>query len=523
MEVHPGMSFYNDVQDASDLVTKTLESANHLTPLHIPPGPVISPERYEELRETFQLCKPVMKGGQESPAYQLMFPESHRKYEPPYKFNHEHHCYDNVKDAPQRLPDLTENSVQCIKDAKNKTSGTYLVENRYRPFHPYIHGSTDIKGNLQRNKGADGPFNINGEVRGQHGSYMISQFAEENGTSYDPNASSTESSKLAVKPPELDISYRAANMLENVKKALWLTTYKRDYTDTGSMNPLLLDDYDAKIIGRATGELGKDVELRESFPSVTTQVRPLEGRIARELQGRPCHISDSNPQHQDSSDVHGPPLHCINNLVVWNNSKTSPGAFQQDLGVDRWAMRRREYLLQDQIQPQIAYQGEISQLKTPPQNKYRKITDTWKTDKLYQRQLAVPPEPEPLLKTADSIYYEDLPPSRLNAYIVWHHPVILSKPGPKNVCFRKPMDKQDPSLASDLKVIPVIPSLPGWIPNCGVARPQTKLLDIQYSFSKGDAIKRLSDLTRGGVRDLRDHDREGKRHKFQGTHSYYYH
>lgn len=27
------------------------------------------------------------------------------------------------------------------------------------------------------------------------------------------------------------------------------------------MNPLLLDDYDSKLIGRATGEFGKDVEL----------------------------------------------------------------------------------------------------------------------------------------------------------------------------------------------------------------------------------------------------------------------
>ncbi|KAH0627379.1 hypothetical protein JD844_003003 [Phrynosoma platyrhinos] len=430
MEVHPGMSFYNDVQDATALVTKTLESANHLTPLHIPPGPVISPERYEELRETFELCKPVMKGRQESAEYPLTFPESHRKYEPPYKFNHEHHYYGNVKDTPLRLPDLPENSVPCVKAAKNKPPGTCLVENRYRPFHPYIHGSNDITGNLQRNEGADGRFNINGE--------------------------------------------------------------------------------------------------RESFPSATSQVRPLEGRIARALQGKPCHISD--PQQQDCSDVHSPPLHYTNNSSiprcseeVWNNSKTSPGAFQQDPDVDSEAIRRSEYLLQDQIQPQIAYQGEISQVKKSPQNKFRKITDTWKTDKLYQRQLAVPPEPEPSLKPADSIYYEDLPPSRINTYIVWHHPVILSKPGPKDVCFRKPMDKRDPPLAPGVKDIPVIPSFPAWIPNCGVARPQTKLLDIQNSFSKGDAIKRLNDLTRGGVRDLRDHDREGRRHKFQGTHAYFYH
>ncbi|XP_061441660.1 sperm-associated microtubule inner protein 4 [Rhineura floridana] len=507
MEVHPGMSYYNDVQDGTALVTKTLESTTHLTPLHIPPGPPVPSDRYEELRETFQLCKPVLKGGQESGGSEPMLPESHRIYEPPYKFEHEHNYYGNTRDAPLRY----------VKYKLPATQGTLLVAGRYRPFHPYVHGNVDITGGASRNEGADEPFDINTnavERPGQHGSFHVSQFGDGNDQAYDPN-----SPKSGFKPPQLDISPRAANMLENAKKALWLTTYKRNYTGRGSMNPLLLDDYDYKVIGRTTGELGKDVELRESFPSDASQVRPLDGRIARSLQGRQFHIS--NPQLQDSANIYMLVPHCTDNLVTCRHSEGVPSRSQCP-ETDSGANRRTEYFLENLIHPQVDYQRENSQGKKLPRNRFWKITDTWKIENLYQRQLAVPPDPELLIKPADSIYYEDLPPSHLNKYIVWHHPVSLSKPALTHLSCEKPDDRLDFQCAPSLKEIVTSSQFPEWIPNCGVSRPQTKLLDMQDSFRKGEAIKRLSDLTRGGVRDLRDHNRQGRRHQFYGIHAHFF-
>ncbi|XP_072859404.2 sperm-associated microtubule inner protein 4 [Pogona vitticeps] len=531
MEVHPGMSFYNNVHDGTALITKTLESTHDLTPLHIPPGPPISPERYEELREHFQLCKPVLKAGQESGGREPMLPESHRNYEPPYRFHHKHHYYGNTQDAPLRLPGMSENTDRDMNYAKYKSPGTLLVEGRYRPFHPYVHCNTDIRGSSPKNEAAGEPFDINRQTRGwpgEHGAFHVSQFAEGNDWAYNPEVPVAWAPKSTLKPPELDISSRAANMLENVKQALWLSTYKRDFSGRGPLNPLLLDDYDAKLIGRVTGELGKYVELRESFPSGTSQVRPLEGRIARALQGRQRPILD--PQQQDSPGVHRPPLHSYReHLVVLKDSegakncgKTSLSSFQHDPNASGlW--RRNMYFLPNHIKLHIDYPKESTEDKKLPCNRFQKITDTWKTENLYQRQLAIPPEPEPTVKPADPIYYEDLEPSRLNRYIVWHHPVSLSKPGPPDLCFEKPAEIPDPSLTSHPKAISTLPSFPKWIPNCGVAHPQTKLLDIQDSFSKSDAIKRLNDLRRGGLRDLRDHDREGKRHTFQGTHAHFLH
>ncbi|XP_053118089.1 uncharacterized protein C7orf31 homolog isoform X2 [Hemicordylus capensis] len=461
-----------------------------------------------------------------------MLPESHRNYEPPYKFDHEHLYYGSTRDAPVRLPDLPENSVKCASRPEHKLpiQSTHLVESRYRPFHPYIHAcrNLNIRGNAYRSEDASKPLEINMEATRWPGQYRCYHLSQSPGQGNDPNASPVKVPKSAWKPAELNISARAVNMLANVKKSLWLSTYKRDYTGTGPMNPLLLDDYDAKVIGRATGELGKDIELRQTFPSRTSQVRPLEGRIARFLQDRLPHAE--NTQQQDSVDVHFiqgmPPLQDTNNSAIGSYSggvlscgEILPKALQQHPNTENRTKRRNENLLQNQSQGD--YQGGSGFL---PGEGFRKITDTWKTEHLYQRQLTVPPEPEELLKPPDPIYYEDLKPSRLDKYIVWDNPVSLSKPGVEHLCYEKHGNLQDLQYASDLQDITDSRASPGWLPNCGVERPQTKLLDIQDSFTKTDTIKRFYELSRGGIRDLREHDREGKKHRFQGViHAYLFH
>ncbi|KAL8165322.1 UNVERIFIED_CONTAM: hypothetical protein K2H54_039326 [Gekko kuhli] len=278
------------------------------------------------------------------------------------------------------------------------------------------------------------------------------------------------------------------------------------------MNPLLLDDHDVKTIGRATGELGVNVDLRETFPSHTSQVRPLEGRIARLLQNRRPLLS--GPREQESSLVHMPPLqHTPDSVIrgfsegVLSCGEVLPIPVQQCPNTENGTKRWNEYFAQKRL----------------PWNKFQKITDTWKTESLYLRQLAVPPDPDSDLKPTDSIYYEDLKPSRLDKYIVWHHPVILNKPASTDLNYGKHGNLQDLEFASSTEDIPPRNLLPEWIPNCGVARPQTSLLDIQDFYTKTDTIKRLNDLTRGGIRDLRDHDRKGRRHKFYGFHAHYLH
>ncbi|XP_077159537.1 sperm-associated microtubule inner protein 4 [Paroedura picta] len=521
MEVYPMLSYYNDVQDGTALITKTIETTNHLTPLHIPPGPPLLPDRYEELRDTFQLCKPVLKSGQKYGGSEPMLPETHRNYEPPYIFDNKHDYYNSTQYAPLRLPRLPDNSAEDTSSKYKlplRVPGTSLVESRFHPFHPYVHPSEPdnvYTGGKPDRYDEDGskPLDMHKKAWSGKNGHVYLPGIEQHHPAYDSNA--PEFPKSTFKIPELNISARAANMLENVKKALWLSSYKRDFTGTGSMNPLLLDDHDVKTIGRATGELGINVDLRETFPSHNSQVRPLEGRIARLLQNRRPLLS--GPQQQESSIVHMPPLqHTPDSVIrgfsegVLSCGEVLPIPVQQCPNTENGTERRKAYLAQ----------------KRSPWNKFQKITDTWKTDSLYLRQLAVPPDPDLDLKPTESIYYEDLKPSHLDKYIVWHHPAILSKPASTDLNYGKHGNLQDLKFASspeDPEDTPPRSLTPGWIPNCGVARPQTNLLDIQDSYTKTDAIKSLYDLTRGGIRDLRDHDQKGRRHKFYEFHAYFFH
>ncbi|XP_013909806.1 PREDICTED: uncharacterized protein C7orf31 homolog [Thamnophis sirtalis] len=326
-----------------------------------------------------------------------------------------------------------------------------------------------------------------------------------------------ETPKSTFQPPEPDLSPRAANILENVKKALWLSAYKRDYTGRGRMNPLQLDDYDAKLIGRTTGELGKSVDLKESLHSDMSQVRPLEGRIARVLQRRKSHH-----QHPHATENYESPLHSRDHCSINWHSEGMHNSGKAPLSPPK-VSQRDNYLLNNWIQSETACQEENSQDKKLLSNRFRKITDTWKTDQLYHRQITVSPEPDPILKPAESVYYEDLQPSHLNRYIVWHNPAILSKPATISTQLKcERCSKPDSECASSVgEIITSCNPSSDWMPNCGMVRPQTKLLDIQDSFTKGEAIKYLNDLTRRGLRDLRDHDRYGRKHKFQGIHAFF--
>lgn len=207
-----------------------------------------------------------------------------------------------------------------------------------------------------------------------------------------------------------------------------------------------------------------------------------------------------------------------------NCADLSLGPLQQNPELRSKAEKWVETLLQHKNQPP-EYREERYQEKKLPWNNFRKITDTWKTERLYQRQLAAPPDPAPLnLKPDETIYYEDLDPSRLNRRIVWHNPFSLSKPSTEEyICFPTPDNKQDLQRTSKLQDTETSTSFPEWIPNCGVVKPLNKLFEIQDGFSKNDAVNHLQELGKGGLRDLRDHDREGRRHKIQGINCRVFH
>ncbi|XP_057274322.1 uncharacterized protein C7orf31 homolog [Pezoporus wallicus] len=91
------------------------------------------------------------------------------------------------------------------------------------------------------------------------------------------------------------------NMVQNTERALGITAYSQDFTGRAPMNPLILDNYHVKAVGKLTGELGEDVELKEIFLPSLPQVGPLEGCTVYLLQGQCPNESILQEQCSDAS------------------------------------------------------------------------------------------------------------------------------------------------------------------------------------------------------------------------------
>ncbi|KAM6909675.1 sperm-associated microtubule inner protein 4 [Xenentodon cancila] len=75
---------------------------------------------------------------------------------------------------------------------------------------------------------------------------------------------------------DLSLSERTSNMLRNLEKTLWLTSYQMHYTGSGPANPLKIDDFREKI-SDLTGIHSHSAPLRErSYPVFVTS-KPKQG------------------------------------------------------------------------------------------------------------------------------------------------------------------------------------------------------------------------------------------------------
>ncbi|KFV82106.1 Uncharacterized protein C7orf31, partial [Struthio camelus australis] len=434
---------------------------------------------------------------------------------------------------------------------------TGVEASHHQPFHPNIPTKAfDVivlrktKGNPYRHEVVSIPSDSQKEaVRwpGQHTYFhvcmglrftyfffilQLPKSAEQTGQMYYPNPPKTVAPNSTFKDLEHNLSPRTTNMLRNSERAQWITTYSRDFTGRGPMNPLNLDDYAMKVMDRLTQELGEDVELKETFLPNLSQVRPLEGRTARLLQGRRPH--ESLPQEQHSSNVQmPPPLYSIRTTAPSSSdtalSKIKARASQQCKVTEN--TNQKGDVRQEQAHlSQIYYQKDDYLDTKPPANKFQKIIDTRQTEALYGRQLAGRPELESLPKSACSLSYKDLKPRRLDQHRVWNNPDSLRMPGlPQHVkskesgTFMRKLWHQEasqPVWRSEDR--PSKTALPEFIPSYEVPQRRTTLLELQDSFSKTAAHKHFHDAIKGETKDLRDNITEGRRHKFHGFNSFYF-
>ncbi|XP_025959509.2 sperm-associated microtubule inner protein 4 [Dromaius novaehollandiae] len=585
----PDLAHYYREMEGTDILSRTFESNEILTPLQIPSRPTVSQDRYNKFRESLHWCRlPWGTEREHGGTALLVLPEEHRaKDQPACALVKGHQHYGSAVDPwPRGLPieqyyyvaQLKKSDVRMNDELLHKppdslakplclpfpTSHPYQThisrytmfpnfrstEDRYtgveashhQPFHPNTPTKAfDVvvlrktKGNPYRHEVVSIPSDFRKEAvhwLGQHTYFHLPKLAEQKDQIYCPNPPKTVAPNSTLKDLEHKLSPRTTNMLRNSERAQWITTYSRDFTGRGPMNPLNLDDYDMKVLDKLTQELGEDMELKETFLPSLSQVRPLEGRTARLLQGR--HPHESILQEQHSSNVQmPPPLYSVHTTAPSYSdtmlSKIKATANEQCKVTEntdqKWDVSQKQAHLS-----QISYQKDDYLDTRPPANKFQKITDAWQTEALYWRQLAGRPKIESLPKSVCSPSYKDLKPSHLDQYRIRNNRGSLHMPSlPQDVKSEESgtimhklwhQEASQPLWRSEDR--PRKTALPECIPSYKIPQHRTTLLELHDSFSKTAAHKHFHDSIKGETKDLRDNITERRRHKFCGFNSFYF-
>ncbi|KAM8810888.1 sperm-associated microtubule inner protein 4 [Eudromia elegans] len=510
----------------TDVLSRTFESNEVLTPLQIPSRPTVSQDRglpIEQYYYVTQLKKSDVRMNDEllhkppdslAKPLCLPFPTSH-----PYQTHISRYAmFPNFRSPEDQY--------------------TGVEASHHRPLHPNIPAKAfdvvvlrKIKGNPYRHEVVSIPSDSKKEAvhwPGQHTFFHVPKFAQQKGQRYYPKPPKIVAPNSTFEDLGHNLSPRTTNMLRNSERAQWITSYSRDFTGRGPMNPLNLDDYDVKALDRLIQEL-ENVEVKETFLPCLSQVRPLQGRIARLLQGRRPH--ESVLQEPRVSHVQmPPPLHSVHTILpsysdtalTKSKATTSPQCKVTENTDQQWDVSPERADLS-----QIHYQKDGYLDARPPANEFQKVLDTQQAEELYRRQLAERPE----LESGCPFDYKDLKSRHLGQCRVWNYPhdVLYVPSPPQDVKSEKSktsmqelwhQDMSQPLWRSEDR--PRKTALPECIPSYEVPQHPTTLLELQDSFSKSAAHKRFHDSIKGETKDLRDNIAEGRRHKFYGFNSFYF-
>nr|XP_015213457.1 PREDICTED: uncharacterized protein C7orf31 homolog isoform X2 [Lepisosteus oculatus] len=413
---------------------------------------------------------------------------------------------------------------------------------------------------------------------GQYGYYNFPKSAEGFVQVFYPKPPKTVAPNPGLRPWDTTLSEKTANTLRNLERSYWLTSYQLHYTGSGPMNPVQLDDYHARVIAAVSGELTPcSPRLREWSHPAFSPPCPLEGRYARIRQGRrplasplpglqsgrPC--APNLPAPQDQHKGHraytpNPPASQDQHEGHWACAPDPPASQDQHEG--HWACAPDPPAPQDQhecdgraafLRPHggaspceacgCGSPASCLQEQEPGRDSgdpggplaetgiTGKITDTAQALALHARQL-VPPLPgqEGPAEAPRDLRYEDLPGSRKQDYKAGNNPFSLSRPQPQPTEPPGAAPEHDrggwdtPLGASRLLLGPGGRAAPGTLwPSHGPARPRAGLLELQGSFSRYEAHRRLHASIAGSPVDLRDSVCTGRRHRFFGFNSYYFH
>ncbi|XP_003788562.1 uncharacterized protein C7orf31 homolog [Otolemur garnettii] len=582
MEVIQGRPYCCRELEGSDILSDTFYSNELHTPLQTTTRSTASHARYE-LRDTVRECRLPWGAGKEYGGIMpISLPEEYRlKFDPPYAMGKGHLHFGFGGDTyPRKLSmeqfyHLTQNRKSDIygndsllpkppSSAIGETCLPYPIEHPYHthiprtsmfptftspkdlytgikartqqpfpptvPTKPYDTTVLKIKGHPYRYELIDIPTDSKKKALtwpGQGVYYDFPKCVEKNKPIFYPKPPKTFAPNTSLNSWDPINSAKEANIQRNLERSHWLTSYTRDFTGLGPMNPLELDDFHEKEVAELTGQIGFDPEPQEKFHPILKPPRPLEGRIARLIQNRrpleaivqerPYGCPDCTPRVLCNFHTFGP----TSTEMIALRNKIAAGVTHKD---------QEEKIKEQSLQSTCAYTPCYT---TDPRNIYNikpypKITDTKKTEDLYWRQFL---KPQPILycKANDYIPYDHFKSHIRDTHTMCPNHLSFSK---SNILqnesdteafavdhfLSKPEEQVDLNMETDDETKPILT----WIPRSEVAKPQINLLDLKNSFSKTKAQKCFHKSTVEDHKDLRDKENSGMKHQFYGYNSHYF-
>ncbi|KAM4705126.1 sperm-associated microtubule inner protein 4 [Rhinophrynus dorsalis] len=571
MAVQCDLSHYYRQREGAQELNPTLQSSELWTPLQLPQHPTVSPGRYQEylLNSSTSPRLPWGREREYGGTGPVSLPADQRpKSEPPVLVvkGHKHYGYGGDP-SPRGLPieqyyDLTKLKKSAVRpsdelyprppSASINAKQIYLDFPAEHPYHSHIskfavfpsfrppdepvlsssplppqtpaRGYPTIilkktKGNPYRHEVID----ISESQRealiwpGQEGYFQYPKFHQVHGQIYYPMPPKTVAPNPLQKSLEETPSERSVNLQRNLIKSQWLTSYSRSFTERGEMNPLQHDDFHEKIIGNITGQTDENTNLRQTFLSSILQARPLEGRTARIREGRrPLYgmIEELNmpPESQSSGstsflDSHEE-RHVLTQFAQCNN--TDGDALDA-------CKNSRSCIAEEEL---MCFSPTKRQHKEPD---FHKITDTEQSEALYRRQLTPLPTTSVLDNTIKSMYYEDLQPSKKSQYVTFENPPYSSKQMMQEIDTIQKAQERHGTLHLYSQQNMIRTPTPAAMHDIGMVPPQTNLLELQDSFSKSEVHKDFYQHFPEKTKDLRENVYSGRKHKFYGFHSFYFH
>ncbi|XP_036614643.1 uncharacterized protein C7orf31 homolog [Trichosurus vulpecula] len=596
MEPCHDLSHYYRQLEGTDILSNTLASNKIHTPLQIPPRATASEDRYQEFRQSHRV--PQLPWGTEreyGAMVPISLPEEHRpKSEPPRLFSkgHKHygfggdpwprgvpiqqfyHVTQNKKSNLYNNDSLLPKPPNTIAEPLNmgfpighpyqthisrcamfpsftspKDMNTGLAVSAKQPFPASMPTGPyetivlkETKGNPYRHEILDFPSDSRKKALhwpGQHMYYDFPRRIHKNTQIFYPKPPKLLAPNTTLTTLDPLLSLKEANIRRNLERSHWITSYTHDFTGSGPVNPLELDDFHEKEVATLTGQIGFDPPPQEQSHPAFLPTRPLEGRIARILHGRRPRDSIVIEQRLPLCPECTPSVLCRVHSVVPSHAEMMlvKGSTPTGPVARKIQISEIEEMIRDRVMPPSPYafpphcktkedMDDFYKIYEP--NPCPKITDTYRNDALYWRQLSIRPTFPMCVEPEDFLYYDNMKRSPLDQYIVWRNPIGLSKPSIlPELAEQKPPFSPCHRFINKSQEYPQIPDSGSQEekdphPNVRVARPQTCLLELQDSFSKTDARRRFQESVTEHQKDLRDNEHLGMRHNFYNYNAYYF-